>query len=431
MADSSPGAPASRRLGLASAVFLVVASMVGAGVFTSSGFLLASLGTPGRVLLAWALGGVIATCGALSYGALARALPESGGEYTFLARTLHPAAGFVAGWISLWAGFTSPIALAALGLAAYLGAGRELGFDPRWIGSGAIALAAALHGFRLSPGVVAQNAVVVLKLVALAVFCGLGFAALPERVATPPLVPFRGGELASSLVWISLAYSGWNAAVYLGGEVRDPERNLPRALLLGTLLVTLLYLALNAVFLFSTDPTELADQEPVGAIAARALGGARLESFLTAIVALALWTSVSSMVMAGPRVYARMAADGVFPRFFAGRGEVPRASVLLQAVLAIAAVWIAPLQVHMSYAGFTLGLCASAAVIGLLVLRRREGAARVPIPGFPLVPVFYLGATLYASWFFASLRPDLALAGVATVLVGVLVALGLRRGQKA
>lgn len=431
MAGTPPDAPAPRRLGLASAVFLVVASMIGAGVFTSSGFALASLGTPGRVLAAWALGGVVAACGALSYGALARALPESGGEYTFLARTLHPAAGFVAGWISLWAGFTSPIALAALGLAAYLGAGRELGFDPRWIGSGVIALAALLHGIRLSPGVVAQNVVVVAKLAGLVVFAGLGLAALPERAPSAPLVPFQLGELAVSMVWISLAYSGWNAAVYLGGEVRDPERNLPRALLLGTLVVTLLYLVLNAVFLYSTEPAALAGQEPVGAIAAEALGGPRLAGFLTVLVVLALWTSVSSMVMAGPRVYARMAEDGVFPRCFAARGEVPRASVLLQALLAIAALWIAPLQVHISYAGFTLGLCASAAVVGLFVLRRRLGAERVPVPGFPLVPAFYLVATLYASWFFATMRPDLALAGVGTVLAGVVVALVLRRGQKA
>jgi APA family basic amino acid/polyamine antiporter len=238
------------------------------------------------------------------------------------------------------------------------------------------------------------------------------------------------GALAVSLVWISLAYSGWNAAVYVGGEVRDPERNLPRALLLGTGLVTALYLALNAVFLYSTEPAALAGQEAIGALAAEALGGPRLRRILTVIVALALFTSVSSMVMAGPRVYARMAADGVFPRFFAAAGEVPRRAVALQAVLAIVAVWVAPLERLMSYSGFTLGLCASAAVLGLLRLRRRLGAARVPIPGYPLVPGVYLAMTLYASWFFARLRPGQALLGAATVLVGFVVLL-VRRREKA
>ena len=430
MSEPRPSEPAARRIGLASATFLVVASMIGAGVFTSSGFALAGLGSPDRVLFAWALGGVVALCGALCYGALARALPESGGEYTFLARTLHPTAGFLAGWVSLWAGFTSPIAVAALGLQAYLGASFELGGDPRWIGSGAIALAALLHGFRLSPGLAAQNAVVVLKLALIGVFLGLGAVALPERSSAAPLGPMTSGALAVSLVWISLAYSGWNAAVYVGGEVRDPERNLPRALLLGTGLVTVLYLALNAVFLYSTEPAALAGQEAVGALAAEALGGPRLRRILTVIVALALYTSVSSMVMAGPRVYARMAADGVFPRFFAAAGEVPRRAVALQAALAIVAVWVAPLERLMSYSGFTLGLCGAAAVLGLLRLRRRLGAARVPIPGYPLVPAVYLAMTLYASWFFARLRPGQALLGAATVLAGLAVLL-VRRREKA
>jgi APA family basic amino acid/polyamine antiporter len=431
MADPRPNEPAARRIGLASATFLVVASMIGAGVFTSSGFALADLGTPERVLVAWALGGIVALCGALSYGALARALPESGGEYTFLARTLHPRAGFLAGWISLWAGFTAPIAVAALALQAYLGQSVAISADPRWMGSGAIALAACLHGVRLSPGLVAQNAVVVLKLALIGVFLVLGATALPERPPATAAAPFEVGPFAVSLVWISLSYSGWNAAVYVGGEVRDPERNLPRALLLGTLLVTVLYLALNAVFLYSTAPAELADQEAVGAIAAEALGGPGLRRVLTATVALALYTSVSSMVMAGPRVYARMAADGVFPRFFAAEGEVPRRSILLQAGLAMAAVWIAPLKDLMSYAGFTLGLCACAAVVGLFALRRRAGAARVPIPGFPLVPALYLGATLYASWYFAARVPRHALLGAATVGLGALVAVFVRLREKA
>jgi len=431
MAAPRPSEPDARRIGLASATFLVVASMIGAGVFTSSGFALAGLGTPERVLAAWALGGVVATCGALCYGALARALPESGGEYTFLARTWHPLAGFVAGWVSLWAGFTSPIAVAALGLQAYLGASFELGGDPRWIGSGAIALAALLHGFRLSPGLVAQNVVVVLKLALIGVFLVLGAVALPERSTAAPLVPLTSGALAVALVWISLAYSGWNAAVYVGGEVRDPQRNLPRALLLGTALVTVLYLALNTVFLFATEPAALAGQEAVGAIAAEALGGVRLKRVLTLIVVLALFTSVSSMVMAGPRVYARMAADGVFPRFFAAEGEVPRRAVLFQALASIVAVWLAPLERWMSYSGFTLGLCAAAAVVGLLRLRRERGAARVPVPGYPLVPALYLAMTLYASWFFARREPRQAALGAATVLVGGLVAWLLRPRRKA
>lgn len=422
--EPGPGAAAepegARRLGLLSATALVIASMIGAGVFTTSGFALADLGSPARVLLAWTLGGLTAACGALSYGALARAIPVSGGEYTYLARTLHPLAGFLAGWVSLLAGFTAPIAAAALGLQAYLHSTFALGGDPRWIGTGAIALAGALHGLRLAPGVLAQNGAVALKLLLLAVFVGLGAWKLdPARVVLASPAPFEPGAFAVSLVWISFAYSGWNAAAYVASEVREPARDLPRALLLGTAIVTLAYLALNTVFVFAAPLEVLAGKAEIGAIAAEALGGPGLRRFLTLIVALALFTSVSSMVLAGPRVYARMAAEGVFPRLFALRGDVPGRAVLLQVALAVAVVWVADLRELIGYVGFTLGLCSAAAVVGLLRLRARLGPERVPVPGFPLVPAVHLAMTLFASVYMVQREPRGAALGLATVLVGL------------
>lgn len=425
MSEPRPSEPAARRIGLASATFLVVASMIGAGVFTSSGFALADLGSSTRVLLAWVLGGITAACGALCYGALARAIPESGGEYTYLARTLHPFAGFLAGWVSLLAGFTGPIAVAALGLQVYLDSTFELGGDPRWIGTAAILSAGLLHGLRLSPGVVAQNAVVALKLVLIAVFVAVGAWKLRTQGvwSATPTRPFDLGALAVSLVWISFAYSGWNAAAYVAGEVRDPERNLPRALLLGTGVVTLAYLALNAVFVLAAPLAELAGKAEVGAIAAEALGGQGLRRFLTLIVALALYTSVSSMVMSGPRVYARMAKDGVFPRFFefqggASQADVPRRAVALQVAAAVAVVWVAELRTLIGTIGFTLGLCAAATVVGLARLRLREGAERVPVPGWPLVPAVYLAMTLFASVYLALREPKAAADGLELVALG-------------
>lgn len=405
--------------------------MIGAGVFTTSGFALADLGSPGRVLLAWAVGGVVAACGALCYGALARAIPESGGEYTYLARTLHPFAGFLAGWVSLLAGFTAPIAAAALGLQAYLASTFELAGDPRWIGTGAILVAGTLHGLRLSPGVVAQNAVVALKLALIAVFVGIGAWKIPHApAALAGARPFELGAFAVSLVFISFAYAGWNAATYVAGEVREPERTLPRALLLGTGVVTLAYLALNAVFVFAAPLEMLAGKKEVGAIAAEALGGPDLRCFLTLIVTLALYTSVSSMVMAGPRVYARMAEDGLFPRFFRFDQEVPRRAIALQVVAAIVVVWIAELRTLIGTVGFTLGLCGAAAVIGLVRLRLREGAERIPVPGWPLVPLVYLAMTLFASLYVVLREPQTAANGVEVVAVGAVlyfVAQGRRR----
>jgi APA family basic amino acid/polyamine antiporter len=406
-----------------SASALVVASMIGAGVFTTSGFALADLGTPGRVLLAWALGGVTATCGALCYGAIGRAIPESGGEYTYLARTIHPLAGFLAGWVSLLAGFTGPLAVAALGLAAYLESTFALAGDPRWIGTAAIVLAGALHGLRLAPGVVAQNAAVGLKLALIVGFVAIGGWRIAARAPLPPpeAPPFDLGAFAVSLVWISFAYSGWNAAGYVAGEVRAPERNLPRALVLGTALVTLAYLALNAVFVFAAPLERLAGQAEIGALAAEALGGPSLRRFLTLIVALALFTSVSSMVLAGPRVYARMAQDGLFPRRLAFQGEVPRLAVALQVAAAIVVVWVAELRALIGTIGFTLGLCAAAAVVGLVRLRLREGRERVPIPGWPLVPAVYLAMTLFASGYLVVREPKAAADGMEILALGLIL----------
>ncbi|MEN8184552.1 MAG: amino acid permease [Myxococcota bacterium] len=421
-----------RRIGLRSAVALVVANMLGAGVFTTSGFSLADLGSPGLVLVAWGIGGVLALCGATCYGALARRLPESGGEYAFLSATIHPLAGFLAGWVSLLAGFTAPIAAAALGLQAYLGSALGDAVRPEWLGSGAIVAAALMHGMHLRVGLTLQDVAVGIKILAIAAFVVVGAVAIggvAPPAGTAPLV-FEPGSFAVTLVWISFAYSGWNAAVYVGGEVRDPDRNLPRSLWLGASLVMVLYLALNAVFVYSAPVDVLAGRADVGAAAAEALGGAGLRRALSALVALALFTSVSSMVMAGPRVYARMAEDGLFPQTFRAGEEVPGAAIALQAALAVGVVWSTQLAELLSYIGFTLGLSAAATVLGLLAIRRREGAERVPIPGYPWIPVIYLLGTLGAAGFMVERRPGEAAAGILTLAVGLPLYAWFRRRQR-
>ncbi len=430
---SSPNDTAHRRrIGLLSAVFLVIANMLGTGVFTTSGFSLADLGNRNVVLAAWAVGGLLALCGALSYGALARRIPRSGGEYTFLAETVHPLAGFLAGWVSLFAGFTAPIAAAAIGLQVYLGSalGSAPGASvrPEWIGTAAIVLAASMHAVRVEGGLIVQNVAVGIKLAAIGIFVGLGAYLLGVQAAAPePVSPtFDIGAFAVTLVWISFAYSGWNAAVYVGGEVSDPDRNLPRSLLLGTLIVTALYLALNAVFVYSAPLADLAGRVDIGAAAAEALGGQGLRRALSALVALALFTSISSMVMTGPRVYVRMAEDGLFPRIFRP-GDVPSDAVALQAALAIAVVWSANLQQLFSYIGFMLGVSAIATVMGLVSMRWREGAEHVPIPGYPWVPIVYLFGTSGASAFLVARKPDEALLGLATLLAGLPVYAAMRR----
>lgn len=412
-----------RRLGLPSAAALVVANMIGAGVFTTSGFALADLGRRDAVMWAWAVGGVVALCGALSYGALARRIPQSGGEYTFLGETLHPLAGIAAGWVSLLAGFTAPIAAAALALQAYVGNPLGESLHPSWFGTLVIAAAGLIHGLRLQVGVAAQNIAVAAKVAAIALLIGVGLSHLPEKLppVPDPAVTVEPASFAVSLMWIFFAYSGWNAAVYVAGEVRDPERNLPRALWIATCLVSVLYLALNWIFIHSAPFEALAGKAEVAAIAAEALGGPRLRTAVTVLVALALFTSISSMVMAGPRVYAQMAKDGVVPSLFAAGRDAPTAAVALQVVLAVAVLWMSTLAQLLGAIGFTLGLSASATVVGLLVMRWREGPERVPIPGYPWVPGIFVCVNLGAALLMASRQP--VQTALALSALGLLVAL--------
>jgi len=418
-----------RRLGLTSSAALVVANMIGAGVFTTSGFALADLGRPEPVLLAWVIGGLMAVCGALSYGALARRIPESGGEYTFLSKTVHPLAGFLAGWVSLLVGFTAPIAAAALGLQAYLADSFALSGRPEWIGTSAILIAGLMHGLQLRTGVILQNTAVGLKLALIGGFVLLGALRIPSHAdsALLPEAGFELGAFAVTLVWISFAYSGWNAAVYIAGEVREPERNLHRSLWLATGVVMLIYLALNAVFLYSAPAQTLAGKAEIGAIAAEALGGTALRQAVSVLVALALFTSISAMVMAGPRVYARMAEDGLFPRRLGVAGEVPRAAVALQVGLAVLVAWVSDLRELLGYIGFTLGISAAATVAGLIALRRREGPLRVPVPGYPWVPGLFIITTLTAAGFMAARQPFEAGMGLLTIGLGVPVYWLMRR----
>ncbi len=421
---------APAQIGLRSATALVVANMIGVGVFTTSGYALADLGSRWLVLLAWLIGGAIALCGALSYGALALRLPASGGEYEYLRRTLHPAAGTAAGIVSILAGFGAPLAAAAHLLQIY--GCRLFDIEPPalpWIGTAAILLAAALHGHRVRRGALLQDLVVGAKL--LLVF---GFLAGSLRLWSAPATtdapaatdPFAG--LLASMPWIYLAYSGWNASAYVAGEVVEPRKNVPRAMLIGCLLVTTLYLALNAVFLWSCDAAQLAGRPEVAAIAAHALLGRPGEILVTALVVLALLTSITGMTMAGPRVYARMADDGVLPRALGtAAGAPPRAAIALQAALALTFLWATGLQDLMTYVGWTLSLCAAAAALGLVRLRRREGAAAVPCWGWPFVPFGFVAAVLAFAVGKVIADPRGSLLGLGTILVAALAAHGLRQ----
>ena len=409
-----------RRLGLGSATALVVANMVGTGVFTTSGLLMADLGSAWLVLLAWVLGGLVALLGALCYGALARHIPESGGEYVFLSRTLHPALGYLAGWVSLVVGFAVPLGVLAYAFGQYMSAlGGAALASPRLTGTVIILVAATTHAFSLTAGARAQAIAVAVELVVITLFTGFGMGQLAHEGLYNVAAPGRMAGMGVALVIVSYSYQGWNAAVYVGGEVAEPKKNLPRALILGTAIVTALYLGLNAVFVLGTPAALLAGKIDVGRIAALVLGGPRLAKLVSGLIAFVIAICISSLVMAGPQIAARMAADGFLPRVLAVRpGRPPRVALLAQTVVGIAALWMAAFASLLTYVGFTLGLVFAATVLGLVWQRHKQGPA-LKIPGWPWVPTLFLVFVLGSTAFTVAERPRESLVGLATLAIGL------------
>ncbi|KAA3606128.1 MAG: amino acid permease [Planctomycetota bacterium] len=412
-----------RTLGFTSATALVVANMVGTGVFTTSGFLLASLGNPVWVLAVWALGGLLAGLGALCYGSLARLLPESGGEYLFLSRTLHPAAGWLAGWVSLVVGFAAPVALNAHGFGEYLQSWFPA-LGPKGLGTALIILVSLQHWLSVREGARFQTFAVLFKIALILGFVACAFFFGGPRWASLQQELDQGGGLAAfggGLILVSFSYAGYNAATYIGGEVRNPKKNLPWALLAGTALVVLLYLTLNGLFLALAPAKELSGQADVGRIAAASLDIPAAEVLISLLIALALYTSASAMTMIGPRIYAQMARDGWLWRGFLASEGPPRRAILLQSGLALVMLWSSTFLQLLSYVGFTLSLSSAATVFGLILIRRRRGAEAVPVFGWPLAPLLFLAFTLYAAVSSILERPLSALLALLTLGVGFLL----------
>jgi APA family basic amino acid/polyamine antiporter len=272
-----------------------------------------------------------------------------------------------------------------------------------------------------------------LKLVSLLTFIGIAALMAKSYVLESPAPAssdFSLFSFAGTLVWISLSYSGFNAAVYVAGEAEQKEVNVPRAIWLGTLIVTVIYLALNAVFLYLAPTDVTVGREDIAAVAAFSIGGEPLALMVRLIIALSLLTSVFAMIMAGPRVYARMAEDKLFPQLFRFQGEVPRAAIALQAGAAILIIAVSSLKDLLSYLGFTLSLSAALTVFCLFLLRRKEKANPIKIPGYPFVPAFFVGSTVLLAILAVYRNPAELIATLLTFISGAVLYFLLRDRSK-
>jgi APA family basic amino acid/polyamine antiporter len=449
-----PEAPANgleRKLGLFPLTNIVIANMVGAGIFTTSGLLMKDLHHPVVMLGLWVVGGLVALCGALSYGELGAAFPHAGGEYAFLSRLYHPLLGFLSGWVSFFVGFSAPIAASAIGFSEYLTRAFPGLLHPGIIGGAseaavmkklyAILIIAAftfLHTRGLETGARVQNALTGLKILLIVGLVAAGFAvgkgSLGHLVAAAPFRFDFGGlkTLGLSLMWIMFAYSGWNASAYVGSEVKNPSRNLPRSLLIGTGVVMLLYIALNLFYIYAIPPAQMEGVISVGGLAAGNLFGKSAETILSVLISFALFSSLSAYLILGPRVYYSMARDGIFFKSIAyvdPKCSVPTRSIVLQGAIASAMVLFGTFEQLLTYMGFSLGIFPLLAVLGVFKLRR-TGRSAVKLPGYPAASAVYIliGATILVLAFLE--RPVESLIAVATALAGIPIYFFFKRSAR-
>jgi APA family basic amino acid/polyamine antiporter len=417
---------------------LVVGSMVGTGVFTTTGLLVRDLGSPLAVLAAWAVGGALALCGALSYAELGAALPRNGGEYQLLGRIYHPALGFAAGIVSLLVGFAAPLAASALAFGHYLAA-MVPAVSPTAAALALIAVAAAFHATSVASGArfqAATTAAQVALVLAFALAASLrGDASRLAAGGSGALAVVASPAFAVGLVLVSFAYSGWNAAAYVAGEMRAPARALPLALLAGTGAVTALYLGLNASFLAAAPAGELAGVVEVAHVAGGRLFGAAVGRALSGAVALVLVASVSAMLMSGARVYTAMGEDHPALAALARRtrGGGPAVAVAVQAALAAAMLLTSSFGALLAYIGFTLSAVAGLTVLGLVVLRIREPDLERPYRawGYPATPFLFVSLSAWMIVHAIAENPTSSLAGLGTLGGGLALYAVLRRRSPA
>jgi APA family basic amino acid/polyamine antiporter len=441
--------PLLRQLGIISATALVVSNMIGTGIFTTTGFLAGDLGTAPLVLAIWVVGAVCALAGALCYSELGVNFPSSGGEYVYLTRAFGPTWGFMTGWISFFAGFSAPIAAAALAFSDYIGyffpaakqenaaytigSGTfaiELG-GAQVVACGLIGLFTLLNFFgiqrvaRLQNVLTATKVLVLVSFIVLGVLAGTGswehFSQPAARTSTHPLA----AQFAISLFFIYVSYSGWNAATYVAEELRQPSRTLPIALAVGTALVAVLYVGLNVVFIYAAPLEAMKGQVAVGSLAASRLFGPGVAGMFSALMALSLVSTVNAMVTIGPRVYYAMAQNGAFFSAAARvsrRWHTPVFAIACQGLCAML-ITATPFPDLLLYIGFTLNFSAVMSVISLFIFRRKAGWQRLRVVSFawPLIPAIFVLVGVWMIVFGMTLKPLVSLAAVLTVTTGALV----------
>ncbi|MEN8116667.1 MAG: amino acid permease [Bacteroidota bacterium] len=429
-----------RKLGLFPVTNIVIANIIGAGIFTTTGYLMEFLNNPVLMLSLWVIGGIIAFCGAMAFGELGAAFPEAGGEYIFISKLFHPLLGFLSGWLSLIVGFSAPIAASAIGFSKYFTWAfpqfqnwlmLENSVSPELFSQVLAILIILIFTLIHSRGVVLgsmiQNGLTVLKVILVVGLIIAGFAfgkGSLHRVNQLQPIDFNFDNwkaIGLSLMFIMFAYSGWNSATYIGSEIKNPRRVIPRSLLISTGVVMVLYVLLNLFFVYAVPAEQMIGEPEIGGRAAGNAFGETAETVISLLISFALFSSLSAFIILGPRVYYRMAKDGYFFKSIAAihpKFKVPTNAVYLQSAIAVILVLSGTFEQILIYLGFSLGIFPILAVAGVFKLRK-ENRSTLKLPGYPFAHIVFIivGIAMLVLAYFE--RPVESSIAVLTALSGI------------
>jgi len=426
---AKPAAAPKRTVGFVTACSIVIANIIGTGIFTSLGLQLNDIQSGFALLMLWMVGGIAALCGALCYGELAAALPRSGGEYHFLSKIYHPALGFMAGFVSATVGFAAPIALAAMAFGQYFNGVFSIG-SPVLLSFVVVWIVTVFHLGNLQVGSAFQNVSTLVKLLLICALIGAGFfvpSRQPISFFPAPVgdASILSGAFAVALVYVMYSYSGWNASAYISSEIKRPEKNVPRSLVAGTGLVIVISVLLNGVFLATTPAEELKGQLEVALIAGKHIFGESGGRFAGAVICLGLVAAISSMTWIGPRVTMSMGEDHWLLRLLGRKNEngIPTNAILVQLLIVNLLLLTQSFQDVVRYTQFSLLLCSLLAVLGVIVLRftRPEITRPYRVWLYPIPPVVFSIITVWMMFYLLRSHTAESLAGLATALLGLLL----------
>lgn len=427
----------NRKLGPFSATAIVVANMIGSGIFLTSGIMAAQLPSSIWVVLCWLFGGIIAISGALCYVELATRMPEAGGEYIYLKKLYHPFFGFLTGWTSFFVGFSVPIAASGLGFAEYIFSGLETQlpeFSPLQLlllkKSTAILIIlifTVIHYAGLRFGSVVQNVLTALKIVIVIGLASVGLAfgsGSWSNFTFNIKGPFNIMAIGTAMMLVGFSYSGWNASSYIAGELKRPRRTLPVSLIAGTSIVIIVYIMINLFIFHSAPYSELKGTIAVVEAASVRAFGSQFGNIMSLLVGFALLSSLSAFVILGPRIYYAMAKDRLFFPFASKvhpRFKVPGKSIIVQAIIAVLMVVIGSFEQLLIYIGFALYIFPWMAVLGVFIARKKQigESSAVKVWGYPFVPIFFLTSSLVLMIFNYINRPVESSAAILTVILGI------------